>query len=201
MLMVALKGCILELNSGESLGLAAGDVVVLEDVLKPGHKVKPLEHGEISVLFLTLPQPYYHTGKEHSSLPNTFISPSIRRDPCPSDPDVTPELLGRSKPLEGSPIQSTWSTQKVRRLCLGIFGLSVSTLAADFLGKTAPLWLAVGIGGTSFVVAVTWATVTGGDALLTHLDLFFERRKLFSPSFDEQSTDVQTPDMELVDAL
>ena len=200
MLMVALKGCILELNSGESLGLAAGDVVVLEDVLKPGHKVKPMEHGEISVLFLTLPHPYYHTGKEHSSLPSTFVSPSGRRDPCPNDPDVNAELLGPSKPLGASLIQSTWSVQKIRRLCLGIFGLSVSTLAADFLGKTAPLWLAVGIGGTSFVAAVTWATVTGGDALLTNLDLFFERRKLFAPDVDEHPTYLETPDIELDDA-
>ncbi|GKY96480.1 hypothetical protein MPSEU_000607400 [Mayamaea pseudoterrestris] len=193
-LMIALNACLLELNSGESLALAAGDVILLEDVLKPGHKIKPLEHNEISVMFLTLPVPYYHTGLDHLSLPSTFVSPSSQRDPCPSDPNAAPELLKSRVQNARLPLQSVWTMQRIRRLCLGIFGLSVSTLAADFLGKTAPLWLAVGIGGTSFVTAVTWGIVTGGDRLLTHVDWLLEKRKLNASFADDIASDLASSD-------
>lgn len=186
--MVALNGCLLELNSGESMTLAAGDVVLLEDVLKPGHKVKPSDHGEISVLFMTLPQPYYHTGKDHLSLPNTFVEPSRRRDPCPTsgaDADDTPALMGNLDDRNRSSMESSWTTQQMRRIILGIFGLSVSALAADWLGKVAPLWVAVGIGGTCFVTGVTWAIINTGDALMTHFDVYMEKRKLQLQTEDE----------------
>jgi hypothetical protein len=195
--MVALNGCLLELNSGESLALAAGDVILLEDALKPGHKVKPLEHNDLRVLYLTLPDPYYHTGKEHLSLPASFVLPTTKKGPCPNNPYVIAEVIGQPKEQMSLVPNTVWTAQRIRRVCLGIFGLSVSTLAADFMGKTAPLWLAVGIGGTSFVVAVTWSVVTGGDALLSHLIMLLEKRKL-----DGVPSDLTPPpDMESVATL
>jgi hypothetical protein len=197
-LLVAMKGCIVELNSGETLSMEPGECVLLEDVMKPGHRVKPLEHGEISVLFLTLPESYYHVGKEHLSLPSSFIAPIASRDPCPIDRPTTPELTTQSEQLDPSLLLSAWTVRRVRRFCLAIFGLSVSTLAADFLGKTAPLWLAVGIGGTSFVTAVTWAIVAGGDSLLSYFDFLFEKRKLQSSSAESYEV-LDAPEMVTAD--
>jgi hypothetical protein len=73
-----------------------------------------------------------------------------------------------------------WDGRRIRMLILGTIGLSLSTLAADFLGKTAPLWLAVGIGGTCFVAGSTYGITMAGDYLLTQLQLWFERRRLES---------------------
>ena len=67
---------------------------------------------------------------------------------------------------------------KVRKLLLGAVGVSLSTLMADFLGKVAPLWLAVGIGGTCFVVGGTIGIVQGGDYLLTEIEMWQERKRL-----------------------
>ena len=67
---------------------------------------------------------------------------------------------------------------KVRKFLLGAVGLSLTTLMADFLGKVAPLWVAVGIGGTTFVAGGTYATVQGGDYLWTHVETWRERRRL-----------------------
>lgn len=193
--MVALRRCLLELNSGETMTLAAGDLVLLEDVLKPGHKVKPLEQGDISVLFLTLPQPYYYTGKEHLSLPSSFVAPSKRINPCPSTAELVgaaPSSSSGSMKANIASMKDELTTQQTRTIFLAILGLSVSTIAVDFLGRTAPLWLAVGIGGTSFVAGGTWAITKCGNALLTSLDELLEKRKLEMIQDEDETTSLKT---------
>jgi len=62
-------------------------------------------------------------------------------------------------------------------VALGIAGLSLSTIVADFLGKTAPLWLAVGVGGLFFVVSTTVGTVVLGEAAANSFQAWqFQRR-------------------------
>jgi hypothetical protein len=214
-LVVALSPMAMDLNSGESREFGAGSVILLEDVLIAGHRMRPLGSTKegVSVLFLTLPQQFAHAGRDHISLPASFLKPARRDDPCPnehpldddargagfgasndtvvssknevsvggppSDPLATMEELGPSN--SGL---SHWTPRRVRRGLLTIFGLSLSSLAADFLAKTAPLWLAVGVGGTCFVAACTWTMTAGGDALWMAVELQLERRKLGATSGD-----------------
>jgi hypothetical protein len=49
---------------------------------------------------------------------------------------------------------------------------------ADFLCKTAPLWLAVGVGGGCFVAASTYSFCQAGDALWTAAEVWYYQRKL-----------------------
>ena len=207
-LVVTLSDVAMELNSGASKDFPAGSVILLEDVLLAGHKMRPLHNNGVSgvsVLFLTLPQPFVHTGREHISLPTSFLKPAVRDDPCPNkhpesvDGDATgaesnnknastngnsagTEIL-LSSPLDGAEPSLEdrpfpWTGRQVRRTAFALVGVSLSTLAADFLGKTAPLWLAVGVGGTCFVAAGTWAIASGSDALWMAVQWNLERRKL-----------------------
>jgi len=194
-LAVALSPLAVDLNSGETQNFAAGDVILLEDVLLPGHKMRPLHtsHG-VSLLFLTLPEQHTRTGKDSVSLPPALFK--RRTDPCPGEhPEGSAEVGSTSNRLTRVDTTSSlgsidadslmspgntfwWTSRQVRRLALAVVGMSLSTLAADFLGKTAPLWLAVGVGGTCFVGGGTWAFTALGDALWTAVQVGMEKRKL-----------------------
>jgi hypothetical protein len=211
-LVVTLSPIAMDLNSGETREFQAGSVILLEDVLIAGHKMRPVANNSregVSVLFLTLPYQFVHTGREHISLPASFLKPVQRDDPCPNE-HAPVDLSGGSSLMnetDGAPAGdaerdassvssinlmldssgtglSFWRPRNVRRGLLAVFGLSLSSLAADFLAKTAPLWLAVGVGGTCFVAAGTWAMAVGGDALWMAVELQLERRKLGATSVD-----------------
>jgi hypothetical protein len=197
-LVVALSPYIMELNSGETLEFRVGDVVLLEDCLRPGHRMRPVPSGgpnNLRALFLTLPQQHYHTGKQYFSLKK-----AVMRSQAPCEvrqveadlrevesfvgivpPETTVMIAPDISAMVQQPFQPEfWDGRRIRMLILGTIGLSLSTLAADFLGKTAPLWLAVGIGGTCFVAGSTYGITMAGDYLLTQLQLWFERRRLES---------------------
>jgi hypothetical protein len=188
-LVVALSPCIVELSSGESLEFQAGDVILLEDVLLPGHRVRPVQASDSSnsnglkLLFLTLPQQHLHAGRDHLSIRSATMTRE-KQDPCPDlafleveDFDA-PVEIPNPKPFLQPFRQGFWDARRIRLFALGTIGMSLSTLAADFLGKTAPLWLAVGIGGTCFVVGTTYAVTLAGDHILNELELWYERRRL-----------------------
>jgi hypothetical protein len=60
---------------------------------------------------------------------------------------------------------------------------------ADFLGKTAPLWLAVGVGGGCFVAASTYCFCQAGNAVWTALEVWYQQRRLGeSPSPSSSSS-------------
>lgn len=174
-LAVALSPLVIELNSGESQTFEAGDTILLEDVLLPGHRMRSLS-GVLKVLYLTLPQDHYHTGKEHVSL---NFQKSIK-DPCVDTLDTGKTIDKIHKTPAGLTKQNVWTARRTRIAILGIIATSFSTLAVDFLGKTAPLWLAVGVGGTFFVIGSTVGLTVAGDALITTGELWRERRKLRS---------------------
>ena len=177
-LAVALSPLQLELNSGVSKRIEAGQVILLEDVLLPGHKMRPLGH-ELKVMFLTLPHQYYHSGKHHMSLERQMRNAP---DPCP-DPDVVPERKAWLR---------VWSPRKARLAVTAVMSLSLSTLAANFLGKVAPLWLAVGVGGTCFVAAATYGMVETADRAWTAVEVWREKRLLSIRSSDERRNDQQS---------
>jgi hypothetical protein len=197
-LVVALSPYIMELNSGETLEFRVGDVVLLEDCLRPGHRMRPLRSGgpnNLRALFLTLPQQHYHIGKQHFSLKKAVMRSQAPCEVRQVEDDlrelesfvgiVPPKTTKMIAPDISSMVQQPfqpefWDGRRIRMLVLGTIGLSLSTLAADFLGKTAPLWLAVGIGGTCFVAGSTYSITMAGDYILTQLQLWIERSRLES---------------------
>ena len=165
-LAIALSEFRLETSGGDSKTIQPGQAILLEDVLVKGHKIRPINHHDVRVLFLTLPNTHYRTGKDHISIPTTIIKPTSS-DPCPL-PDQMQEL-------------STMVVQRdtqIRRVFFGLVGLSLSTILADFLGKTAPLWLAVGVGGTFFVVGGTIGTIALGEAAVSNFQAWMLSRRL-----------------------
>ena len=180
-LAVALSPFLLELNSGESHTFDAGDVILLEDVLLSGHKMRPLTGRDLKVMFLTLPQQHLHTGKKHMSLSN-LMGVKQSQDPCP---DIIPgEHQDSFRQVSSESTMMTmmnsngWNGRRIRLLVMATISMSLSTLVADFLGKTAPLWLAVGVGGTCFVTGTTYALTMLGDRLWTAIELWQEERLL-----------------------
>lgn len=176
-LAIALAPFRMELDSGESMQLKAGDVVLLEDSIRPGHRMVISENHNLSVLFVTLPQPHYHTGKQHSSLKKMALHKAA---PCPTDQYGVGIGGGGGAAAANVRASSTlaWDARRLRMLALGTVALSISTLVADFLGKTAPLWLAVGVGGTCFVAGSTYGLTVAGDLAFANLKLWHERRRL-----------------------
>jgi hypothetical protein len=173
-LAVALAPFTMELDSGESLEFRAGDVVLLEDSLRPGHRMIVSDNHSLSILFVTLPQPHYHTGKQHLSLKKAVAQ---KTTPCLERNGLDDFAQSRASSIRPSVV---WDARRIRLVFLGTVALSISTLAADFLGKTAPLWLAVGVGGTCFVVGSTYGLTLAGDYVFTALELWRERRRLES---------------------
>jgi hypothetical protein len=168
----------MEVNSGTRHDFAAGDVILLENVMAGGHKLWS-DSGDMRVLLVTLPQHYHHVGKDKSSLPMMTAS---NRDPCPNPTD---ESAVRHFPSGRRPASA-------RKWALGSIGTGLTLLAADFLGKVAPLWLSVGIGGTCFVVGGTYAFVQGGDMLLDQIELLVEKRRLDLLEDEEEEIDETT---------
>lgn len=174
-LVVALSPLVIDLNSGESKAFDAGDVILLEDLLLPGHRMRSSGAGDLKILSLSLPQKYYHAGKEQLSL---RIS-SKAKDPCPNESFVIDQEKSAFQGMTPTLINADGLTvNRIRRIVLVALGTSLSTWVADFLGKTAPLWLAVGVGGICFVGGSTFAFTALGEWLLTAIDLAMERRRL-----------------------
>jgi hypothetical protein len=187
-LAIALSPFLLEVSSGETRTIQAGEAVLLEDVLIPGHKFKPLGHHDVKVLLLTLPQTHYITGKDKIS-----ISSYKKADPCPLPATNLEQPPGT---LQQSVVEQARRVFRIRRVAFGIAGLSLSTLIADFLGKTAPLWLAVGVGGTFFVVAGTAGTILLGESAAVNLQAWLVHKRLrgkndsSTPSGDDDTPEV-----------
>ena len=173
-LVVCLTTLDIVLNSGETQTFQPGHVILLENVVRGGHKL--VGHGnrdDMTVLILTLPQQYHAVGKEQTCLANT-IRKSTLRDPCP--PENNQDSSSTSTP--GSIINALQQPQIFRKLVLGFLGVAITGVAGDFLGKVAPLWLAVVFGGGCFVTGGTYAFVKAGDYALEELQLWQERRQL-----------------------
>jgi hypothetical protein len=174
-LCVALTEFLLEVSSGASKVIQPGQVVLLEDVLIPGHKLRPLHHHDVQVMFLQLPKTHYSTGKESISLPTTVVN-----DPCPIPERMSSSSSSSSSSYSKNVVKRGERDARLLRILLGLTGASLFTIMADFLGKTAPLWLAVGVGGSCFVTAGTVGTIALGEACVSNLQAWIQQRRLQS---------------------
>jgi len=157
-LLIPLKPLELLLNSGEQQVFDAGDVILLEDVLAAGHKIRsPHDHQDMSALLLTLPQHYHHVGKDRVSLTSS----------------------NRNKAIVGCETsRDALIRERLRKTVFAGIGLGLSSLFAVFLGKVAPLWLSVGVGGICFITGGTYAAVQCGEYIWQEGELAMERRRL-----------------------
>lgn len=183
-LLIALAPLELVLNSGTTKEFAPGSVILLEDVLSPGHKLKAISstHQDMTCVLLTLPQHYYHVGKDRVSL-----GPSHQDvlDPCPNPQSAFSQTAAAAR-------RSLFS-EKTRKLLFGTIGLSVSSLVTVFLGKVAPLWLSVGVGGACFITGGTYAAVVCGEFMTQEVEVWYETRrlKLETEYVDDDDEDAQ----------
>lgn len=154
-LLIPLKGPLtLILNSGEHHVFQAGQVILLEDTVKGGHKIRS-DAGDLSALLLTLPQTHHKVGKDVSSLT------SSKKWACATSNDQ----------------QVVWNVRN-RTLIFGGIGLGLSSALSWFLAKVAPLWLSVGVGGMCLITGATLGAVQCGEYLYQEIELALEKHKL-----------------------
>lgn len=175
-LAVALRSFRMKLDSGEEQVFQPGDVVLLEDTIRPGHQMVVSDHRDLVVMFVTLQRKHHDIGRENLSIQRA----SLKQRTCDDGKTKTnADIAARLQSLE-------WDGRRTRTVILGIVSLSLSTLAADFLAKTAPLWLAVGIGGSVFVAGATFGLTSLLETILTKLHLNSIRR-----SFDSRNSETK----------
>ena len=175
-LVIALTYLEVVLNSGQIQIFKPGDVILLEDVVSGGHKLKGHDQQDMTVMILTLPNHYHHVGKDKSSLHDIFVN--MKKGSCPAGwQDFTSgkELTLAEK--VGNALKR-FQPRSMRRYLLTMVGLSISTLVGDFVGKVAPLWLTVVFGGGCFVAGGTYSFVKLGDKALNEIETWQERQQL-----------------------
>jgi len=176
-LVVPLTQLEIVLNSGQTRIFEPGDVILLENCLTGGHILQGHEGHDMVVVLLTLPHPYHHAGKDRNSLSSIFENNFWKQNPCKT---------GLANSGSGANLQdrrselARWSQsyRLRRRLGLGIIGAGISLALADFLGKVAPLALAVAAGGGLVAMGGTYGIVKLGEFSLDELDFWNERRLL-----------------------
>lgn len=181
-LVVALSPVDIVLNSGQVQTFQPGDVILLEDVVSCGHKLKGHDHQDMTVMILTLTEHYHQVGKDKTSLQKILTKDNLMKiSPCPNNnglqfsrADLEPIGLGNKV----GQLLRRLQPRSIRRYLLTVLGLSVSAVMGDFMGKVAPLWLAVLFGGGCFVTGGTLAIVKVGDKALDELEMWQERRQL-----------------------
>ena len=178
-LVIPLTSLEIVLNSGQTRIFKPGDVILLENCLTGGHILQGHEGHDMVVMMLTLPHPYHHAGKDRNSLSSIFEKNFWKQSPCKtglasSGGGNDANGQGRRSDL----IRWTKSYRVRRRLGLGVIGAGISLALADFLGKVAPLALAVAAGGGLVAVGGTYGIVKLGELGLDELDFWNERRLL-----------------------
>lgn len=178
-LVIALTTVEVELNSGTRRIFQPGDMILLEDVVSGGHKLKGHDNKDMTVMILTLPRHYHHLGKEKTSLDH-LTKKDYKKNPCKTELEKHEGENGVARKMGDAirTLRPELSEGAVRRTILTSIGLTLSTIAGDFMGKVAPLWLAVLFGGGCFVAGGTIAFVRIGEYGINELEMYRERKQL-----------------------
>ena len=161
--------------------LEAGSVVLLEDTMPCEHTCRPL-HDDLTMLIMTLSVSSTSSSRRHNGR-NNGGGRHGHQPPCSivsnNDPGVVPDDDENDRPFRrrrrSGQQPRLWLPP--RKWVLGGIGVSLTALLADFLGKVAPLWLSVGVGGTCFVAGGTVAFVQSTDQLCEHIEWYWRTRK------------------------
>eukprot|EP00536_Pseudo-nitzschia_multiseries_P015997 jgi/Psemu1/44545/gm1.44545_g len=182
-LVVPLTPLEIVLNSGQTRIFRPGDVVLLENCLTGGHLLQGHGGQDMVVMLLTLPHAYHHAGKDRNALSSVFENGFWKQNPCKTGLVSNNNGGGGGNGEESeskSKLAIPWSrsSRVRRRLGLGVIGAGVSLATADFLGKVAPLALALAAGGGLVAVGGTYGIVRLGEYGLDELEFWHERRQL-----------------------
>lgn len=198
-LVVPLTQVQVVLNSGQSRTFGPGQVVLLENVITGGHKLQGHEHRDMTVLLLTLPHVYHQVGRDHNALQSIFEKSFWKQNPCKTGVmsntanggngqqkqghnfgSYFPRRSSSSDPTVRSNSLARWvgPPRTMRRISLGAIGFTLSVVVADFLGKCAPLSLALAFGGGAILLGGTIGMVKVGEYALDELDIWHEKRLL-----------------------
>jgi hypothetical protein len=178
-LAIALRPFGMKLDSGEERHFRPGDVVLLEDTIRPGHQIFASSddtHRDLVVMFVTLRRPHYDIGREHSSIHKQLATTTSR----PRRRHQSSSCDNNNSSNEPSLLQTAleWHERRTRMVIVGIISFSLSTLVAEFLAKTMPLLLAAGIGGLGFVTGATYGLTVLVESIFTKLHVRAVRRRL-----------------------
>lgn len=185
-LVVPLTPMEIVLNSGQMRIFQPGDVILLENCLTGGHILQGHEGHDMVVMLLTLPHAYHHAGKDRNSLSSTFENNFWKQNPCKTG--LVNNSSDQKENRKNIVVPWSRSYRVRRRFALGVIGAGVSLAMADFLGKVAPLALALAAGGGLVTAGGTYSIIRLGEYGLDELDLWHERRLL---RLEDSST---TPD-------
>jgi hypothetical protein len=204
-LVVALTPLEIVLNSNEKRIFYPGDVILFENCLLGGHILQGHEGRDMIAMMLTLPHPYHHVGKERNSLSSILnwkqnpcktglVKRGKSRNGCGGDSSST-NLEGIDTDINNILAKWTRSSQfPRRRLVLGVIGGGLSLVLADFLGKVAPIALAVAAGGGLVAAGGAFGFVKLGEYGLDELDFWRERRLLRLQDGSSDSNDNSNDD-------
>mmetsp|Transcript_10697 Transcript_10697/g.16479 ORF Transcript_10697/g.16479 Transcript_10697/m.16479 type:complete len:329 (-) Transcript_10697:160-1146(-) len=189
-LLIPLAKLELTVNSGESRVFQAGDVILLEDVLTDGHKIKTPTEEQFEYLLLTLPQHYHHVGKDRVSLMGTTKTRLLNnnpKNPCPlGDHPTTSSSSYHGGSGDGGKSVTAFVLPSTRRkVVLGCVGGVLGVKLVEVLVKVAPLWLSVGFGGMGLILTTIYGFVHGGEWCYENVDLWLEKRRLERQVDDE----------------
>lgn len=185
LLLIALSGMEVELDGdGGTLLLEPGQIVLFQETNPCQHTCRPID-DDMTMMLLTLPL----TVDTNRIL--GIVRPSDGKQhehghPCPTDEAAAAAEAATTAVTRVPP----------RKYLLGGFGFTLSLLVADFLGKVAPLWLSVGVGGTCFVGGTTYAFVQSVDPLCETLHYWWKERRRRSSRRREEAEEQEQEEEE-----
>jgi hypothetical protein len=166
------KPITLELSSGESKILLPGSVVWLDpNVPSSSYRFVSNHEEDMTILSLTLPR--------HTPLHPPVLMKGSGTAASSSSSSSWPFFNTHSKNrMQGGDndeqASQCWmfveNEPSWRRRGITIVGVAMSILIADWMGRVAPIWLSLGIGGGCWVIGGTWGFVQVMEPLLDRLE-------------------------------
>uniref|UniRef100_A0A7S2ESL3 Transmembrane protein n=1 Tax=Ditylum brightwellii TaxID=49249 RepID=A0A7S2ESL3_9STRA len=178
-------------NKQESRVFHPGDVILLEDTMGKGHKMRALSSGEekgqygeerdLSVFMLTLPHHHHHHHEKGNSniIANHMSVFGLGGHPKPCENELDPAyttLLPKRSDRNGG-IINPFRRENIHKVLFGGIGASLSSVAVVKLFKVVPMLMSVGFGTACLVGGGTCAIVWGGEALMDEYSMRCEEKR------------------------
>mmetsp|Transcript_31231 Transcript_31231/g.41507 ORF Transcript_31231/g.41507 Transcript_31231/m.41507 type:complete len:314 (+) Transcript_31231:296-1237(+) len=178
-------------NKQESRVFQPGDVILLEDTMGKGHKMRALSSGEekgqygeerdLSVFMLTLPHHHHHHHEKGNTniIANHMSVFGLGGHPKPCENELDPAyttLLPKRSDRNGG-IINPFRRENIHKVLFGGIGASLSSVAVVKLFKVVPMLMSVGFGTACLVGGGTCAIVWGGEALMDEYSMRCEEKR------------------------
>uniref|UniRef100_A0A7S4SAD9 Uncharacterized protein n=1 Tax=Ditylum brightwellii TaxID=49249 RepID=A0A7S4SAD9_9STRA len=195
-------------NKQESRVFQPGDVILLEDTMGKGHKMRALSSGEekgqygeerdLSVFMLTLPHHHHHHHEKgnsniianHMSVFGLPLKQHAKNSkPCENVLDSTySDKVDDSKEPNIDVMgfyTSPFERFSPRRMVIGALGAGMTFGSAFWLAEVAPI-IPVCVGATCFVAGATCAAASLGEKIVDAYETARERKRFSASDLDEE---------------